>query len=146
MKPRKFLALETFESEGRFCKEGEVYTAVSIGNGYKLIFENGDMNFVTELFERTVESWKESFLELPQYEVIKDLTGLIDFTGKPELITEGTLWFKVEPDHIPNKIKNIQDVMDRRERFAIINDSEQSTYWLDLSPQFISEFMKKVVI
>lgn len=57
---RKFKCLSSFESEGRYCKEGEVYTArVYEGDYTKFIFENGDMNFTDELFGRVVIAWKD---------------------------------------------------------------------------------------
>ena len=55
----------TFESEGRYCKEGEVYTArVYEGDYTKFIFENGDMNFTDELFGRVVIAWKDVLEEI----------------------------------------------------------------------------------
>lgn len=61
---RKFLCLESFSSEGRHCLKGENYTAYPIGGGYKLVFENGDMNFTDELFERVVEAWSDVLVEI----------------------------------------------------------------------------------
>lgn len=62
---RKFKCLNSFESEGRFCKKGEIYTArVYVGDYTKFIFENGDMNFANELFERVMIDWKDILEEL----------------------------------------------------------------------------------
>ena len=62
---RKFKCLSSFESEGRYCNKGEVYTArVYEGDYTKFIFENGDMNFTDELFERVVEAWSDVLVEI----------------------------------------------------------------------------------
>lgn len=61
---RKFLCLESFSSEGRHCLKDESYTAYPIGGGYKLVFENGEMNFTAELFERVVEAWSDVLVEV----------------------------------------------------------------------------------
>lgn len=62
---RKFLCLESFSSEGRKCYKDEVYAAYPLeGGGYKLVFENGDMNFTEELFKRVVEAWGGVLLEI----------------------------------------------------------------------------------
>ncbi|MEB7440919.1 hypothetical protein NGC20_13085 [Enterococcus hirae] len=61
---RKFICLESFSSEGRYCNKGETYTAYPIEGGFKLVFENGDMNFTTELFGRVVETWSDVLLEV----------------------------------------------------------------------------------
>lgn len=61
---RSFLCTKSFESEGRYCKEGETYTAFFNGvDSYKFVFENGDMNFTIELFERVAEAWKDVIVE-----------------------------------------------------------------------------------
>lgn len=49
---RKFKALESFSSEGRNMIESEIYIAYPIDNGYKLVFENSEMNFTRNLFEK----------------------------------------------------------------------------------------------
>ena len=57
--------MNSFASEGRYCEEGETYTAYVLGSdGYKFVFENGEMNFTTELFERTIEAWKDVLVEV----------------------------------------------------------------------------------
>lgn len=61
---RKFLCLESFSSEGRHCLKDETYTAHPIDGGYKLAFENGDMNFTDELFERVVDAWSDVLIEI----------------------------------------------------------------------------------
>jgi hypothetical protein len=58
MKDRHFICIDSFESEGRYCLVGEVYTAYKIDGGYKLVFENGEMNFTDNLFERTLKAWE----------------------------------------------------------------------------------------
>ncbi|WP_461199240.1 hypothetical protein [Enterococcus sp. N249-2] len=61
---RKFLCLDSFSSEGRKCYKDEIYVAYPVEGGYKLVFENGDMNFTEELFERVVEAWAGVLLEI----------------------------------------------------------------------------------
>lgn len=61
---RKFLCTKSFASEGRYCLKDETYTAHPIDGGYKLVFENGDMNFTDELFERVVDAWSEVLIEI----------------------------------------------------------------------------------
>lgn len=61
---RKFLCLESFSSEERHCLKDGTYTAYPIESGYKLVFENGEMNFTKELFERVVEAWSDALIEV----------------------------------------------------------------------------------
>lgn len=62
---RTFKCIKSFSTEGRFCKEGKIYEArVYEGDYTKLMFENGEMNFTNELFDRTIVAWKEQFIEL----------------------------------------------------------------------------------
>lgn len=63
MKDRHFICIDSFESEGRYCLVGEVYTAYKIDGGYKLVFENGEMNFTDNLFERTLKAWEGVLVE-----------------------------------------------------------------------------------
>lgn len=63
MKDRHFICIDSFESEGRYCLVGEVYTAYKIDGGYKLVFENGEMNFTDNLFERTMKAWEGVLVE-----------------------------------------------------------------------------------
>ncbi|WP_230209447.1 hypothetical protein [Enterococcus casseliflavus] len=60
---RHFICIDSFESEGRYCLVGEVYTAYKIDGGYKLVFENGEMNFTDNLFERTLKAWEGVLVE-----------------------------------------------------------------------------------
>ena len=61
---RKFLCTKSFSSEGRYCLKDETYTAYPIDGGYKLVFENGDMNFTDELFKSVVEDWSKVLVEI----------------------------------------------------------------------------------
>lgn len=62
---KKYKALSSFSSEQRICKEGEVYTAYDCGGDcIKFVFENGDMNFTKELFNRTMYAWKDVLEEV----------------------------------------------------------------------------------
>lgn len=63
MKDRHFICIDSFQSEGRYCLVGEVYTAYKIDGGYKLVFENGEMNFTDNLFERTLKAWEGVLVE-----------------------------------------------------------------------------------
>lgn len=64
-KIRKFRCLESFVSERRYCDKGEIYTAkVYEGDYTKFIFENGDMNFTNELFEKVVVEWSDYLEEV----------------------------------------------------------------------------------
>lgn len=63
MKDRHFICIDSFESEGRYCLVGEVYTAYKIDGGYKLVFENGEMNFTDNLFDRTLKAWEDVLVE-----------------------------------------------------------------------------------
>lgn len=63
MKDRHFICIDSFESEGRYCLVGEVYTAYKIDGGYKMVFENGEMNFTDNLFERTLKAWEGVLVE-----------------------------------------------------------------------------------
>lgn len=60
---RTFLCLSSFASEGRYCKEGETYTAYQSEGSVKFVFENGDMNFTPELFDEVVEAWSAVLVE-----------------------------------------------------------------------------------
>lgn len=60
---RTFLCTKSFESEGRQCLKGETYTAFSNVSGVKFVFENDDMNFTHELFERVVDAWSNLLVE-----------------------------------------------------------------------------------
>ena len=58
---RKFKCVESFISEGRKCIEGNTYIAKVFDDDYvKLIFENGEMNFTPELFDKTMVVWGQS--------------------------------------------------------------------------------------
>lgn len=62
---RKFKCIESFESEQRYCLEGKVYSAHRIGgDDWCLVFENGEMNFTKDLFERVVKDWKPVLEEI----------------------------------------------------------------------------------
>lgn len=61
---RKFKCIESFSTEGRYCYEGEIYEAHPFYDYYKFVFENGEMNFSDELFERVVEEWKDVIEEI----------------------------------------------------------------------------------
>ncbi|MBE0094849.1 hypothetical protein FOT81_27255 [Raoultella planticola] len=62
-KNRHFKALDTFESERRIFKKGEIYTAYFRGNMYTLVAENGEFNFTPELMDRVDNEWKDMFEE-----------------------------------------------------------------------------------
>ena len=64
MSERSFLCLSSFESEGRYCYENEIYTAYQMNPGWKFVFENGEMNFVTSLFEETILAWSDVLREI----------------------------------------------------------------------------------
>lgn len=61
---RKFLCLENFSTEGRYCFKDKTYTAYPVSGGYKLVFEYGDMNFTNELFERVIDEWSDVLMEI----------------------------------------------------------------------------------
>lgn len=62
---KRYKALSSFSSEQRICKEDEVYTAYDCGGDcIKFVFENGDMSFTKELFNRTMEAWKDVLEEV----------------------------------------------------------------------------------
>lgn len=61
---RYFRCTESFVSEGRKCLAGLVYTAETYEDHVMLFFENGDMNFTLELFERVVKAWYPALIEI----------------------------------------------------------------------------------
>jgi len=66
MEERKFKCLKSFTSEGRYCLRDEIYTAYKISHGWKFVFENGEMNFTSNLFERTLEDWNTVIEEVAE--------------------------------------------------------------------------------
>ncbi|MCX67268.1 hypothetical protein DXP70_08150 [Listeria monocytogenes] len=70
MKIRYFKALETFESEGRIFKEGEIYPAEYKNESVVFIAENGQFMFTERLFEKLVIAWDDSIVEVQDEENI----------------------------------------------------------------------------
>lgn len=66
MKTRYFKALETFESEGRIFKEGEVYPADYVDELVLFIAENGHFRFTERAFEKLIVAWDEGIAEVPK--------------------------------------------------------------------------------
>lgn len=60
---RTFLCLKSFESEGRVCLKDETYTAYYGDGSVKFVFENGDMNFSQDLFNKVVDAWSDVLIE-----------------------------------------------------------------------------------
>ncbi|MGM0217669.1 hypothetical protein [Enterococcus sp. AZ126] len=64
---RTFRCIKNFSAEDRYCEEGRIYEArVYVGDYTKLIFENGEMNFTNELFERTLDAWSDVLVEVEE--------------------------------------------------------------------------------
>lgn len=58
VKKERMKCIESFESEKRFCIEGNTYIAEHSESNVAFIFENGAMNFTPELWEKVKTAWE----------------------------------------------------------------------------------------